>query len=136
MRDPQFCPEPQVQLELRHLRARKEPMRVDAIGKGPIGMLFSVQSASERRYEVEIRDPGHRINTCTCPERSFTSTDSAARSPFTRRMRAASRALLDRALSSLAWAQGFEAEEAVSSALAAELLEEVSGIVRAIHAVK
>ncbi len=68
MRDPQYSTEPNVQRELRHIRARKEAMWVDAIGKGPIGRLFSVRSASERRYEVEVRDSAHRVNTCTCAD--------------------------------------------------------------------
>jgi len=68
MRDPQYCPEPEVQLDLRRVRAEKETMRIDALGEGPIGVRFGVRSASERRYEVEVRDPAHRVNTCSCPD--------------------------------------------------------------------
>ncbi len=68
MRDPQYSTDPGVQLQLRELRARKEPMRIFPLGAGPIGDRFRVHSASDRIYEVEIRDPGARVNLCTCPD--------------------------------------------------------------------
>lgn len=68
MRDPQYSTDPGVQRQLRDLRARKEPMRIYPVGPGPVGDRFRVRSASERIYEVEVRDPDARVNLCTCPD--------------------------------------------------------------------
>ncbi|NUN47379.1 MAG: DEAD/DEAH box helicase [Candidatus Brocadiae bacterium] len=68
MRDPQYSPEPDVQLQLRSVRAAKQSMRIAPIGDGEIGAKFRVRSTSDRTYDVEIRDARARVNTCSCPD--------------------------------------------------------------------
>ncbi len=68
MKAAELIADPVEQEKMRRERALSEPYRVEAVDERPTGVRLRVVSTSLRRYDVEVRDPEHGVNDCTCPD--------------------------------------------------------------------